>query len=335
MVKCNNKSLSNTTQLITLMNLINMNFKNNFLILMLVSTALIFTNCGPKTSDQETSEEGTTTEAPVVDTVVTTAMVDIGEANMEYITEGKGSTIILLPEAGMNTVYLKDLSRALAKSGHQVVRINPRGTGKSTGKSGEITMHTLADDVAGVIRTLQLGIVDIAGHGFGNQVARMFTNDNPALVRSIIMLSASGAVAPMPEAQTAFNAALNPGTGDKEGLEAMAFLVGNLSDATPTWEAIKASRTPEAGKIQSAALKATPAAAWELPKGVAPVMIIQGSVDRIHPPANGKNLQKTIGDNRVSVVTLPGAGHMFVMNRAQETADAMVTFLQKVEKRGF
>lgn len=312
-----------------------MNFKNIFLILMLISSAMILTNCGPKTSDQETSEEDTTTPTPVIDTVVTTAMVDIGEAQMEYITEGKGSTIILLPEAGMNTVYLKDLSRALAKSGHQVVRINPRGTGKSTGKSGEITMHTLADDVAGVIRTLQLGIVDIAGHGFGNQVARMFTNDNPALVRSIIMLSASGSAAPAPEAQTAFNTALNPKTNDKEGLEAMAFLVGNIGDGPPTWEAIKASRAPEAGKIQSAALKATPAAAWEIPKGVAPLLIIQGSVDRITPPANGKSLQKTMGDNRVSVVTLPGAGHMLVMNRAQETADAMITFLQKVEKLRF
>jgi pimeloyl-ACP methyl ester carboxylesterase len=54
-------------------------------------------------------------------------------------------------------------------------------------------------------------------------------------------------------------------------------------------------------------------------------------MDRITPPANGKNLQKTMGDNRVSVVTLPGAGHMFVMNRAQETADAMIAFVQKVE----
>lgn len=312
-----------------------MNFKNNLLILTLLISGMILTNCGPKNSDQETTEETTNTPAPVIDTVVTTAMVDIGEANMEYITEGKGSTIILLPEAGMNTVYLKDLSRALAKSGHQVVRINPRGTGKSTGKAGEINMHTLADDVAGVIRTLQLGIVDIAGHGFGNQVARMFTNDNPALVRSIIMLSASGSVSAAPDAQTAFNAALNPNTNDKEGLEAMAFLVGNLGDGPPTWEAIKASRTPDAAKIQSAALKATPAKAWEIPKGVASVMIIQGSVDRITPPANGKSLQKTMGDNRVSVVTLPGAGHMFVMNRAQETADVMVTFLQKVEKLSF
>ena len=145
------------------------------------------------------------------------------------------------------------------------------------------------------------------------------------------MLSANGSVAPAPDAQTAVNSALNPNTADKEGLEAMAFLVGNLGDGPPTWEAIKASRAPEAGKIQSAALNATPAAEWELPKGAAPVLVIQGSMDRITPPANGKNLQKTMGDNRVSVVTLPGAGHMFVMNRAQETADAMIAFVQKVE----
>ncbi|MDZ4747933.1 MAG: alpha/beta hydrolase [Saprospiraceae bacterium] len=310
-----------------------MNFKNTFLILVLLSSAVMLTNCGPKASDQETTEESTTAATPVIDTVVTTAMVDIGEANMEYITEGKGSTILLLPDAGLNTEYLKDLSRALAKSGYLVVRINPRGTGKSKGKAGEITMHTLADDVAGVIRTLQLGIVDIAGHGFGNQVARMFTNDNPALVRSIILISVSGPVAPTPEAQAALRAALNPKTNDQDGLNAMASFVGHLGDGPATWEAIKASRAPEAGKIQSEALKATPAVKWETPIGVAPLLVIQGSVDRITPPANGKSLQKTMGDNRVSVVTLPGAGHMLVMNRAQETADAMVTFLKKVESR--
>lgn len=309
-----------------------MNFKNNLFILMLISGALVLTNCGPKTSDQETTtEEGTTAPAPVVDTVVTTAMVDIGQANLEYFTEGKGSPILLLPDAGLNSDYLKDLSRALAKSGYQVVRINPRGTGKSTGKSGEMNMHTLADDVAGVIRTLQLGIVDIAGHGFGNQVARMFTNDNPALVRSIILISVSGPTAPSPEAQTALQVALDPKTNDQDGLNAMPSFVGHLGDGPETWEAIKASRAPEAGKIQSAALKATPAAEWELPKGIAPVLVIQGSVDRITPPANGKSLQKTMGDNRVKVVTLPGAGHMLVMNRAQETADAMVDFIKKIK----
>ncbi len=315
------------------MHLPNMNLKNTLLILTLISSAMILTNCGSKASDPETSEESATTTTPVIDTIVTTAMVDIGEANMEYITEGKGSTIILLPDAGLNTEYLKGLSRALAKSGHQVVRINPRGTGKSNGKAGAITMHTLADDVAGVIRTLQLGIVDIAGHGFGNQVARMFTNDNPALVRSIILISVSGPAAPTPDAQAALRAALNPKTNDQDGLNAMASFVGHLDDGPDTWAAIKASQAPEAGNIQSEALKTTDAAAWEITKGVVPILILQGSVDRITPPSNGKSLQKTMGDNRVSVVTLPGAGHMLVMNRAQETADAMITFLKKVESR--
>ena len=55
--------------------------------------------------------------------------------------------------------YLDGLAEALAKAGYRVVRINFRGSGKSTGSSKGVTLQTNADDVAGVIQALKLGQV--------------------------------------------------------------------------------------------------------------------------------------------------------------------------------
>jgi pimeloyl-ACP methyl ester carboxylesterase len=52
-----------------------------------------------------------------------------------------------------------------------------------------VTLHTLADDVAGVIQALQLQSVNILGHAFGNRVARMMAADHPELARSVILFA--------------------------------------------------------------------------------------------------------------------------------------------------
>jgi pimeloyl-ACP methyl ester carboxylesterase len=47
---------------------------------------------------------------------------------------------------------LARLAGVLADNGYRAIRVNPRGAGKSTGAAEGATMHTLGDDVAGVIR---------------------------------------------------------------------------------------------------------------------------------------------------------------------------------------
>jgi pimeloyl-ACP methyl ester carboxylesterase len=78
------------------------------------------------------------------------------DSDIEYFSQGQGETIVLLPFGSLTVGYMKGLSQDLADAGHRVVRINFRGSGKSTGSGKGITLHTLADDVAGVIQAAEV-----------------------------------------------------------------------------------------------------------------------------------------------------------------------------------
>jgi pimeloyl-ACP methyl ester carboxylesterase len=101
--------------------------------------------------------------------------IKLKDSNIEYFSEGKGDAVVLLPDGSLTVGYTEGLSQALAKAGDRAVRINFRGSGKSTGSGQGVTPHTLASDVAGVIQALNLGPANVAGPAFDDRVARTFS----------------------------------------------------------------------------------------------------------------------------------------------------------------
>src|SRR4029453_1005001 len=95
---------------------------------------------------------------------VETGTVKLADSNIEYFSRGTGEGIVLLPGGTLTVGYLDGLADSLAKAGYRVVGINFRGSGKSTGSSKGVTLQTMADDVAGVVKTLKLGPVHMAGN---------------------------------------------------------------------------------------------------------------------------------------------------------------------------
>jgi pimeloyl-ACP methyl ester carboxylesterase len=180
---------------------------------------------------------------------------------------------------------LDDLAEALAKAGYRVVGINFRGSGKSTGSS-KGTLQTNADDVAGVIQTLKLGQVHVAGEDFGNRVARMLAASHPELTRSVILLAAGGKVPPKPAALRALEIIFNPKSTEAEVLAAFPYFVSNPADSARAWALLKPSLDTKAGGIEMAAMEATPLKAWWAPPGQTKYLILQGAKDQIAPPEN-------------------------------------------------
>jgi alpha/beta hydrolase fold len=153
-------------------------------------------------------------------------VVKLADSNIEYFSQGQGESIVILPFGGLTVGYMQELSQDLADAGYRVVRINFRGSGASTGPDQNVTLHTLADDVAGVIKGLKLGKVDIAGHAFGNRVARTVAADHPELVRCVILFAAGGKVPPDPPGERALNAIFDPASTDNDILTQMKYMVG-------------------------------------------------------------------------------------------------------------
>ena len=261
----------------------------------------------------------------------TTHTVKSDEASIEYIEEGTGETIVILPGGGLSVNYLKPLSNTLSSHGYRVIRINPRGAGKSSNEKKEVTFKDLTEDVATVITSLNVGKIVIVGHAYGNRIARMLTAIHPELVKGVVLLAAGGKVAPTKEAGMALKKLFDPKTTDTEYLKAMEFMVGNPKDVEKAGSALKVSRAPQAGGLQFKAANTSKIDEWWAPKGKIPYLVIQGSNDQAAPSENGELLKKDLGD-RVTLVTLKDAGHLVSVTRPQEVSDAMVKFLKKLPR---
>ena len=268
----------------------------------------------------------TNTRGAVPAGTVQEGVIKLTDSNIEYFSQGKGAPIVLLPFGSLTVGYLEGLSQDLAVAGYRVIRINFRGSGKSTGPGEDVTLHTLAADVAGVVEALKLGPVNVAGHAFGNRVARMLAADHPELVHSVILFAAGGKVPPKPPAERALKTIFDPAATDPEMLAAMKYLVGDPTEIPAAWKLIKPCRAPQAAGIQRTAMDNTPLNEWWAPPGQSKYLVVQGSDDQIALPENGELLKQEMG-SRVTLVSFPGAGHLLVATEPKKAAEAVVSFL--------
>jgi pimeloyl-ACP methyl ester carboxylesterase len=262
---------------------------------------------------------------------VQSGVIKVNDADIEYFSQGAGEAVVLLPGGSLDVGYMKGLAEALAKAGYRVVRINPRGAGKSTGPKEDVTLHTLASDVAGVIKALKLEPANVGGHAFGNRVARMLAADHPDLVRSVILFAAGGKVAPAPAAERALMTIFNPKSTNGEILTAMKYMVGNPMDAERIWELLKPCHAPEAAAIERTAAMATPLKEWWAPVGKTRYLVVQGADDQAAPPENAVLLKRELGE-RVTLVEIPKAGHLVLAEQPEQVSGDVVSFLRETKK---
>jgi pimeloyl-ACP methyl ester carboxylesterase len=270
----------------------------------------------------QAAAQGTTSASGVTEGIVTLA-----DSKIQYFSRGQGETIVLLPGGTLTVGYLDGLAEALAEAGYRVVGINFRGSGKSTGSSNGVTLQTNADDVAGVVKSLKLGPVHMAGNDFGNRVARMFAASYPELTRSVILLAAGGKIPPKPAAERALMIIFNPQSTDADVLAVMPYLVADPADSARAWAIFKPSRDPGAASIERAAAEATPLEVWWAPPGKTKYLILQGAEDQIAPPENGVELKQELG-MRATLVNVPGAAHLLPLEQPKITASHMITFIR-------
>jgi pimeloyl-ACP methyl ester carboxylesterase len=258
---------------------------------------------------------------------VETGLIKLPDANIEYFSRGEGEPIVLLPGGTLTVGYLDGLAEALTKAGYRVVGINFRGSGKSTGSSTGVTLNSYADDVAGVIKALNLGPVHLAGNDFGNRVARLVSASHPELTRSVILLAAGGKIPPEPAAMEAMGIIFNPTSTDAEILAVMPYFVSDPAQSDRIWAIFKPSRATGAAVAEDEAMKSTQPEAWWAPPGDTKYLILQGAEDQIAPPQNGVELKGELGD-RATLVNVPGAAHLLPLEQPDIAASHIIDFIR-------
>lgn len=204
-----------------------------------------------------------------------------------YFDEGEGAPLVLLPGRGVDSLYLGTLASVLEEEGFRILRVGSRRASDDA-----LTLHDLAQDVVDVMDHVGMGDAWVGGHAFGGVIARTVARDYSARVDGILLLAVEG-----------------EGHAPEQTDPALA----NARDAAVT-------------AMQGRALAATADVDFEAVAPGLPVLVIQGSEDAVTPVANGAALQAA-SPQFISSATVEGAGHLFPVTHAGETAEYIEDFL--------
>jgi pimeloyl-ACP methyl ester carboxylesterase len=244
--------------------------------------------------------------------------------SMYYEVHGAGQPLVVLHGSFMTIELMGKLIPDLARS-RQVIAVEFQGHGHTADIDRPITYEQLADDVAALLRHLAVDRADLYGYSLGGGVALQVAMRHPALVRKLVVVSASY-------------------TSDgmyPEVLAAIAHIKPELFDGTP-WRAAydRVAPHPEAFPTLVAKLTrldATPYA-WP-PEAIqaitAPTLIVVGDSDGI-PPEHAAAMFRLRGGGvfgdlaglpAAQLAILPGTTHVGLLDRADWLVPMVTAFL--------
>src|SRR5262245_6863582 len=158
------------------------------------------------------------------DSAVTATIVERSPVRLEVLAQGAGHRLVLLPSLGRGASDFDVIAERVAAAGYRVLRPQPRGIGASTSPAPYADLHDCAADIAAVIERDGGGAALVAGHAFGNRVARMLATDRGELVRGVSLIAANIGHAPStPPIRAAIRNSANPSLPDAERLAALRF----------------------------------------------------------------------------------------------------------------
>jgi pimeloyl-ACP methyl ester carboxylesterase len=249
-----------------------------------------------------------------------------GQVTIAATVRGKGPLVVLVPSLGRGAADFDDLAARLAAAGYQVAAVDPRGLGQSRGPMEGVTMFDLADDFGMVARGLSDKPAVFIGHAHGNRIVRALASRRPGQMSRLILLAAGGQVKMAPEVQTALQNVFVETLSPEQHLAAVKTAFFAPGNDPSVW---RGGWYPDVAAGQTAAGAATPSGEW-LDGGHAPILIVQAANDRVAAPANAEALKQAHPD-RVTVVTIPNAGHAMLPEQPKLIADIVIGYLKTAD----
>jgi len=258
---------------------------------------------------------------------VTRNVVSRSAVSIEVLVQGDGAPVVMIPSLGRPAEDFDHLAGSLANAGYRALRPQPRGIGKSSGPTKNITLHDFASDVATVIESNGGRPAVIAGHAFGNFVARATAADFPRLVKAVALLAATHTWPLKPELRDSINKSHQmdlPETVRLKHLQHVFFAPGN--DAR-IW--LNGWRE-DVMHMEREATEATPRAEW-WNAGAAPVLDMQSECDPLSPPESRNCYVEAFGAHRVTTAIIPRAAHALLPEQPEAVSAAMLDYLKKIK----
>lgn len=251
------------------------------------------------------------------------SIIDRGGVRIELLAEGNGPPVVMIPSLGRDAQDFEDLARRLAAAGYRALRPQPRGLGASRGPMHGITLHDYARDMAAVIEANGGQPAVMAGHAFGNFVARTTAADFPQLVRAVILLGATHVWPVPPDVRASINRTHDMSAPEAERLRCLQHAFFAPGNDPRVW---LEGWDEEVMHAERAATEATPREQW-WHAGTAPILDVQPAADVMTPPDTRDRYVKELGAHRVKTALIPNAGHALLPEQPEAVAKAVIAYL--------
>src|SRR6185436_3563731 len=114
---------------------------------------------------------------------------DVNGINLYYETHGSGRPMILL-HGGLGSGEMFGPILPALTANHQVIAPDLQGHGRTADIDRPLDVRLLADDIAALIRHLELDKPDLVGYSLGGGVALLTALKYPELVGKVVVASA-------------------------------------------------------------------------------------------------------------------------------------------------
>jgi pimeloyl-ACP methyl ester carboxylesterase len=252
-------------------------------------------------------------------------LLERGDVRVDVIVDGVGPAIVLLPSSQRDSEDFDPLAARIAARGYQVLRPQPRGMGRSSEPPPDMTLATLAADVALSIERLAQGPAVVVGHAYGHWVARVADMNHPRLVRGVVVAAASAKVFPpgMAEALAVGSDPSKPVQDRIEALKKSMFAPGN--DPRPWlegWHPKLRAAYRQAGQ--------KPAKDVWFNTANAPILDLQGELDPWRPASTRNELKDVLGD-KVTIRVIANASHALIPEQPEAVVSAIVGWVRTLK----
>src|SRR2546430_17444168 len=113
---------------------------------------------------------------------------DVNGIKLYYEIHGAGRPLILL-HGGLGAIEMFGPNLPALAEGHRVVAVDLQGHGRTADVDRPISVETMAEDIAALIKKLGLEKPDVMGYSLGGGVALLVAARHPELVRKLVAVS--------------------------------------------------------------------------------------------------------------------------------------------------
>lgn len=252
--------------------------------------------------------------------------VQVGDVTVGYREGGSGSgppLVLIMGFAGTMYEWDPALLERLADE-RRVIVFDNRGVATTSGPTAGLTIQTMADDTAGLIEALGLGQVDVLGWSMGGYVAQELTLRYPQLVNRLV-LSATDPGSPRAVQPSAAVIALLESAQRGDLIEAIfpqtrpgkaaarAYLarVGAQPGLEESWFEISPAMVRAQLEAELAWNRPGAGSYASLGQIAQPTLVIDGTLDRVEPPANSRLLAQRIPSSLLRLYAAGGHAFMY------------------------